>query len=173
MASRTGLVNDLQLVENGLTDDCRRGEPVYYTYNQGVVIGGLVELHRATGDASYLEQAKLIANAAIENLVDADDVLRDPKEPEVTGDSAQFKGVFMRHLYTLYQITADPRYGEFIVANAERLWRNARDAESGQIGALWNGPFDVGDAARQSSALDALNAAVGVRLAVLARSGAN
>ncbi len=160
---KKGLVNQRQLVENGLSEECERTEPIYYTYNQGVVIGGLIELAKSTGDKTYLDQAEKIADASIEALVDDDGVLRDPKEPEVTGDSAQFKGVYMRHLLTLYQTTGKASYRQFIEHNADRLWQQARDKDTGHIGALWNGPFDQGDAARQSSALDALNAAIGAQ----------
>ena len=66
----------------------------------------------------------------------------------------------MRHLSALYRVTKQPRYARFIVQNAESIWKSARDAESGEIGGLWYGPFDKADAARQSSALDALNAAI-------------
>lgn len=164
--SEKGLVNNLHLVENGLDDQCRRTDPTYYTYNQGVVIGGLVELAKTTSEKKYLESAKQVATATINTLVNEEGILRDPKEPEVTGDSAQFKGVFIRHLLTLYQETGEQTYRDFILHNADLMWQRARQPNSGelgaQFGALWNGPFDMGDAARQSSALDLLNAAAAV-----------
>lgn len=46
----------------------------------------------------------------------------------------------------------------FILANAGSLWDCGRNA-AGEFGLRWAGPFDRGDAARQSSALDALIAA--------------
>ena len=66
----------------------------------------------------------------------------------------------MRNLSQLYTVTADPLFGEFIRRNAESVWTQARDPETDQLGAVWVGPFDQGDAARPSSALDGLNAAL-------------
>jgi hypothetical protein len=48
---------------------------------------------------------------------------------------------------------------DFILANAASIWTWNRN-ESGRFGLRWAGPFDVADASRQSSALDALNAAL-------------
>jgi hypothetical protein len=39
------------------------------------------------------------------------------------------------------------------------VWDNNKNADH-QFGLRWTGPFDQADAARQSSALDGLNAAV-------------
>ena len=52
-------------------------------------------------------------------------------------------------------------YRAFIRRNAESIWAHARN-ERNQFGLAWAGPFDRADACRQSSALDALNAAVAV-----------
>ena len=54
-----------------------------------------------------------------------------------------------------------PAYRTFILANARSLWDNNKNAGH-QFGLRWTGPFDRADAARQSSALDGLNAAVAV-----------
>ena len=76
-------------------------------------------------------------------------------------DHAQFKGIFVRNLYELYLRSPRAEYRDFILANARSLWRNARNQRN-QIGVAWTGPFDRADMARQGSAIDALNAAVGV-----------
>jgi hypothetical protein len=47
------------------------------------------------------------------------------------------------------------------LANARSLWDNNKNVGH-QFGLRWTGPFDQADAARQSSALDGLNAAVAV-----------
>ncbi|MGH3179162.1 MAG: hypothetical protein ACRDPF_35455, partial [Streptosporangiaceae bacterium] len=72
-----------------------------------------------------------------------------------------FKGIFIRNLYELYQHSPRAEYRDFILTNATSLWHNARNRRN-QVGLAWTGPFDRADAARQVSALDALNAAVGV-----------
>ena len=74
------------------------------------------------------------------------------------GDQTQFKGIFVRYLYDFWRRARPPAYRTFILANARSLWENGRNA-SDQFGLRWTGPFDRADASRQSSALDALNAA--------------
>jgi hypothetical protein len=81
--------------------------------------------------------------------------------PGRQGDQPQFKGIFIRNLYELYRYSPRAEYRDFILTNATSLWRNARNRRD-QVGLAWTGPFDRADAARQGSALDALNAAVGV-----------
>ena len=76
-------------------------------------------------------------------------------------DRPQFKGIFVRHLYELYRHRPRSAYRDFILANATSLWQNSRNHRN-QLGLSWTGPFDRADAVRQSSALDALTAAVGV-----------
>lgn len=44
------LINKDNLINDGLNDACvNTGESTTWTYNQGVILGGLVELHKATG----------------------------------------------------------------------------------------------------------------------------
>ena len=163
-----GLLGAAGLINDGLTDACVNNGDVTWTYNQGVVLGGLAALHEITGDGGYLEQAEAIADAAISQLVTAapaagilfepDELGTDPKD----ADRPQFKGVFMRNLYDLNARSGKPAYTGFIQANARSIWdRNRNDRN--QFGLHWAGPFDQADASRQSSALDALNAAIPAR----------
>ena len=75
------------------------------------------------------------------------------------GDGSQFKGVFVRNLHDFYLRSPRPEYRDFILRNARSIWENSRNAKD-QLGLCWSGPFDTADASRQSSALDAFNAAV-------------
>jgi hypothetical protein len=52
----------------------------------------------------------------------------------------------------------DAQYASFIDANGHSIWDNDRGSDY-QFGLVWSGPFDVANAATQSSALDALIAA--------------
>ncbi|HWG11767.1 MAG TPA: glycoside hydrolase family 76 protein [Streptosporangiaceae bacterium] len=166
----SGMIDGIGLVNDGLTTDCANNGGVTWTYNQGVILGGLASLYQITGDAAYLRQAGKIADAAIANLVTPAGgtgpagILREPCELQATGcdgDQTQFKGIFMRNLASLYEVGQQSAYADFIAANAASIWANDRN-ESNQFGLRWAGPFDAADASRQSSALDALNAAVAI-----------
>ena len=73
MINSDGLVNDglHRCVNNGGTT---------WTYNQGVILGALAELWRATGEPEPLRRAHLIASSAITLLVDPGGILREPCE---------------------------------------------------------------------------------------------
>ena len=161
--SASGLIGAADLVNDGLTADCANNGGTTWTYNQGVIIGGLAVLHEITGDGSYLKQAEAIATAALRDLTVPPGILSEPGERPggSDGDSPQFKGIFVRNLYELYLRSPRAEYRDFILANAISLWHNSRNRRN-QVGLVWAGPFDRADAARQASALDTLNAAVGV-----------
>jgi predicted alpha-1,6-mannanase (GH76 family) len=154
----SGMINGKNLVNDGLASCKNNGQPAY-TYNQGVVLGGLAELAKATGDKTVLTKARAIADATMATLVDDNGVLREPCEPTCGGDGTQFKGIFMRNLRELTAAAPDPKDRPFLANNADYVWNAARNG-SDQIGLVWSGPFDAADAARQSSALDALVAAI-------------
>jgi predicted alpha-1,6-mannanase (GH76 family) len=160
----SGLIGPAGLVNDGLTADCANNDGTTWTYNQGVIIGGLAVLHEITGDGAYLRQAEAIAAAALRDLTVPPGILAEPGERRslgLGGDHVQFKGIFVRNLYELYLHRPRAEYRDFILLNATSLWRNSRNRQN-QVGLAWTGPFDRADAARQGSALDALNAAVGV-----------
>jgi predicted alpha-1,6-mannanase (GH76 family) len=156
----TGMINTQSLVNDGLTSACANNGQTAWTYNQGVLIGGLVDMARETSQPNLLGEAQAIADAAIQNLVDVNGVLHEPCEPNCGGDGPQFKGIFMRHLAELAAATSAPRYRAFLAKNADWIWNAARGGTGAQIGVSWSGPFDSADGARQGSALDAVNAAI-------------
>jgi predicted alpha-1,6-mannanase (GH76 family) len=161
MIGTTGLIND------GLTADCKNNGKPTYTYNQGVVLGGLAGLYEITGDDAYLRVGESIADAALRDLTspttaNPPGILIEPGEADMVGrrgDGSQFKGVFVRHLYDFHRHSRRPAYRDFILRNAESIWDNSRNAQN-QFGLCWSGPFDVADASRQSSALEAITAAL-------------
>jgi len=160
----SGLIGPAGLVNDGLTAGCANNGRTTWTYNQGVVIGGLTVLYEVTGDDAYLGQAEAIVAAALRDLTVPPGILTEPGERRTARrdrDRPQFKGIFVRHLYELYRHRPRPAYRDFILANATSLWQHSRNQRN-QIGLAWTGPFDRADAVRQGSALDALNAAVGV-----------
>jgi predicted alpha-1,6-mannanase (GH76 family) len=155
----SGLINSSNLINDGLNKSCKNNGQTTWTYNQGVILGGLVDLYKITNDPSLLTQAQLIADAAISKLAPKG-ILREPCEPsKCEADGPQFKGIFIRNLYYLYQTTNKPAYKEFIVQNANSILSHNRNSKN-QFGLNWAGPFDSTNAARQSSAMDAINAAI-------------
>ena len=169
--SASGMIGPGGLVNDGLTADCQNNGRPTYTYNQGVILGGLGDLYEITGDGAYLRRGERIADAVLTELTTPGSaaqpgILIEPGEPEMAGrrgDSNQFKGVFARNLGDFYARSSRPAYREFLVRNARSLWHNSRNAQN-QFGLCWAGPFDRADASRQSSALDVLTAAVRVTL---------
>ena len=165
----SGLMNSSNLINDGLTTTCQNNGQTTWTYNQGVILGGLAALYQATHDQTYLTEAQQIANAAIRALVNSNGILTEPCSgscPSQNPDQTQFKGIFMRNLDALYQVTGDQTYLEFIDKNASWIWENDLNLYD-QIGFDWSGPIRAPDqsfnASTLSSGLDALNAAVDVR----------
>jgi predicted alpha-1,6-mannanase (GH76 family) len=154
----SGMINSENLVNDGLDAACHNNHRTTWTYNQGVIIGGLAMLSKQSGDPKLLEGAQSIALAAMARLTDLDGVLHDPCEPARCGnDATQFKGVFARNLAVLNVAAPVPGFRAFLRTNAGSIWKN-RDAD-GRFGVVWSGPSDVKTAATQVSALDALVAA--------------
>jgi predicted alpha-1,6-mannanase (GH76 family) len=157
--SRTGMINAGNLVNDGLDlSTCKNNGKNTWTYNQGVILGGLVALNKVAPDSSLPATAKAIANAAISKLTDSNGVLHDTCEPKCDGDAVQFKGIFVRNLMALNDAFPDAKYRAFVDTNADSIWQKAQGPNH-QFGLVWSGPFDSGNAASQTSALDALVAA--------------
>jgi predicted alpha-1,6-mannanase (GH76 family) len=164
--SSSGMVNRTGLVNDGLTTDCKNNGKPTYTYNQGVLLGGLGDLYEITGDSAYLQHGERIADAVLSELTTPDSaaqpgILVEPGEAEMAGrrgDGSQFKGVCARYLCDFYRHSGRPAYRDFIIRNARSVWDHSRNGKN-QFGVCWAGPFDAADASRQSSALDVLNAA--------------
>jgi len=160
----SGMINAQNLVNDGLTSTnpnaCTNNGGTTWTYNQGVILGGLVELYKADKDPTLLPEAEAIAAAAMAKL-STNGILTEPGK--VTGgDGPQFKGVFMRNLMTLYAAVPNAQYKTFADANADSIVANDQGPNC-EFGLLWQGPFDSGDATRQTSALDAIIAAAAMQ----------
>ena len=151
----SGMFNTDGLINDGLTTECKNNGRTTWSYNQGVVLGGLVELARATGDVSLLQTANTIAHAAIAKLTDADGVLHDPTEPHCSGDTLQFKGIFMRNLVELDQASPHAEYKHFVAVNAAAVWDKARMDSEG-FSCRWTGPPEDRGAGATTSAVEPL-----------------
>ncbi|KAH6608318.1 glycoside hydrolase family 76 [Trichoderma cornu-damae] len=165
---KVGFINSQGLVSDAVdgTTCSNHGDQATWTYNQGVIIGGLADLYIATGDSSYLNYASTIANATMAHLVDGNGILADSCDLTHTcsGDNLQFKGVFARNLQKLYHSQPYPAYKAFLEKNAQSIWQNDLAVEANDCfnGADWSGPYVLGSAtaSSQSSALQCLVAAL-------------
>ncbi|KAJ9165492.1 Glycosyl hydrolase [Coniochaeta hoffmannii] len=161
----SGMINSAHLVNDGLTEDtCVNNGATTWTYNQGVVLGGLVELYRATDDEDHLGTAKQIADAVLaSSALVVDGVLMEPCDGGEAGcdfNQQAFKGIFMRYLGVLDEALCVERpYRDFIRANAETAWAMGRN-ETDYFDVRWNGPFDNATVATQASAASLMVAAM-------------
>ena len=95
-----------------------------FTYNQGLFIGSAVELYNCTKDASYLQDAILTAN----NLIaDPNLTTNGILKSEGQGDGGLFKGVVVRYLTELIELTAldetnRAKYAAFLQRNVQALY---------------------------------------------------
>jgi predicted alpha-1,6-mannanase (GH76 family) len=156
----TMIEND-HLISDGLDAKCHDNHGTKWTYNQGVVLGGLAELSRLPGQGRVLRSAQTIGDAAIHELADRNGILHESCEPKCGGDGSQFKGIFMRNLALLNTRRPRKQYIHFIRTNAESLLKNAQLPDH-SFGVVWSGPPGASDAISQTAALDALIAAIGV-----------
>ena len=167
----SGMINTTNLINDGLSrsaggnarSGCTNNGRTTWTYNQGVILGGLAELAAADHDPGLKQAAQKIAESAIGQLADANSILHDPCEPKCGVDGVQFKGIFVRNLVLLDKGQHDKFYESFIEKNADALWENARGPNF-QLAERWSGPFDSANAASQTSALDALVGAATVQV---------
>ncbi|MDN3355823.1 glycoside hydrolase family 76 protein [Actinomadura sp. DC4] len=157
----SGLINGANLVNDGLTADCRNNGQTVWTYNQGLAVGGLAEAWRATGDTSLLDAARRLADAAITGLTRTGILTESCDVGQGTCDDnqKQFKGILSRYLADLEAATGTASYQSFAVKQADSIWLDDRDALN-RLGQRWaGGSPNVFDWRTQSSALDALDAA--------------
>ncbi len=116
----------------------------YWTYNQGVLLGALSDLHAATGNGSLLDAALVTARAVLAHL-SVDSVLTELSDPPISNeDHSLFKGIYMRNLGRLVRrlppATAAP-LAQFVCRNAAAAQAAAR-TDDDRYSSLWAGPVD-------------------------------
>jgi predicted alpha-1,6-mannanase (GH76 family) len=167
--ARSGMINGDSLVNDGL-DHCHNNHGTTWTYNQGVVLGGLTALFRVTRQRSYLDQAVRVASATLDRLtppVHGVAILKEPCDVP-NSDQQQFKGIFVKHLAQValalpHASAPHQRFARFLRANADGVWTNARN-DANEINVYWHGgdQLPIYNATTQTAALDLLNAVVSV-----------
>ncbi|MBX3227026.1 MAG: glycosyl hydrolase [Labilithrix sp.] len=157
----SGMINGQKLINDGLDGQCRNNDGVAWSYNQGVILGALVELAKAHDDDGYLAKARELADASTNDRgLHPNGVLREPCEGSADRcgrDGPSFKGIYARNLGELDRALPGRPYRAYLQRQAASL-ASAHDSLD-QYGLSWTGPVDQVDAARQHSALEALIAA--------------
>jgi predicted alpha-1,6-mannanase (GH76 family) len=150
----SGMIGPDGLVNDGLDVQCRNNGAPRYTYNQGVLLGGLTDLTAMTGDPQYRDAALRTALAATRTLVTAQGLLTEPSDA-LGSDGPMFKGVFVFHLGHLVEALPDgPERAElraWLSHNGQAVW--ALSAGGSQpVDGLWSwGSGQVGAAAQASA----------------------
>lgn len=136
----SGMINSGGTVNDGLTSACANNGDTTWTYNQGVILAGLAELHRATGDAAVLSSARTLADASTSSdYLNPGGTLHEPYEPDGTGctsDGDSFKGAYARGLGILDKELPDHPYSAYLDRQAATVYARNRNSLD-QYGPRW------------------------------------
>ncbi|GBR69126.1 glycoside hydrolase family 76 protein [Gluconobacter kanchanaburiensis] len=94
---QSGMITSANLISDGLDSRCRNNGGPAYSYNQGVILDGLLEIVPLTNDGAPQQTALRIALAAIRAFTPAAGAFREPGGPMNT-DARIFRGIFVRAL---------------------------------------------------------------------------
>jgi Glycosyl hydrolase family 76 len=159
----SGMINKKNLINDGLNNDCKNNGQPTWTYNQGVILAGLSQLYRATGNHALLTEAERLATAAVSQL-SVGGVLTEPCTTDACADrfgtpAQSFKGIFVSDLKVLAVTAGTSQFNGFFSTQARSI--EARDTGAHhQFGVYWAGPIAGATSSSQASALQALVAAV-------------
>ena len=86
----SGLINSQNNINDGIDlGTCQNNNEYIWSHNQGVIIGGLLELYQANANFTYITIAQKIASAAITELSDSKGILHEKCEPNCGSDAPQ------------------------------------------------------------------------------------
>jgi len=155
--SKNGMFQDGLDLKSDSDMFCKSGSSSpQFSYNQGVILGAMIELNEAQGDSSYLDYANARANAALEHLTINDILVEFGGDQTPDPTIAQFKGVFARNLMYLQQATGSSVYATYLMKWADSIYVNNRDAQSGLLGPNWEGPYQAVSFPSHQAAISAL-----------------
>lgn len=178
---KTKIVNETTyLLSDGIfLENCTTTYAYGPTYNNGVFIGGLVEVYKITNNKTYLDLAEKIARATIAQSTNkTTGIFTEYCDPTCDDDGIMFKGIFVRNLRYLMDALSDQKTREefqtFLDFNVKAIIKvnmcdkipiskcniTFKDGPpyynvSGPVFSPdWNGPFTYGAPMQQTSALD-------------------
>ena len=118
--------NEMGLVQDGIDPDgCVLNRNIW-TYNQGVLLGGLMYLGNIDQNDTLLNMAYSIANSTLNHLT-TNGILTEPCDEDLScsDNNEIFKGIFVRYLRYLID-NSEPfyqeYYREFLTRNANSVW---------------------------------------------------
>lgn len=166
----TGMLNAQWLINDGLDSSkpqsCVNNKGITWSYNQGVILGALVDFAVIQKNNAMIAIGQKIIDATLVKLVSSS-VLIDKcelddqgKQKDCGADGSQFKGIFMKYLayFCENSKSSATKYANFAErqANIIEAQNSHNDGSIIEFGLHYVGPFDKADASRQSSALDAI-----------------
>ncbi|CAN8102074.1 unnamed protein product [Discula destructiva] len=171
--NQSGMINAQNLINDGLTDSCANNGDTVWTYNQGAILGALAELYLATGDGSFVDSARRIADAVVSSAaLSPNGILTEScelRDGDCDNNQQAFKGIFARNLAELNAILADRPYTGYLEQNAEAAWTSDRNSAD-LFGVSWNGPYQEASIGTQSSVVSLLTANIWTEADLLVRS---
>ncbi len=140
-----------------------------WTYDNGLMVGAALQLYKATGNGTYLAQARGFANYMIAH--ESISTKYGPVLKEVvcgnncTGDATQFKGIALRYLIDLLAVdSANTSLRNLVNATVASLWYAGRSAQTGLFGVKWEADLPAFNLGTQNSAALALGNAAALNL---------
>jgi len=133
------LVRENGFVEDGINrqNDGKIDTEWQFTYNQGVYLGGCLELFKITNDQKYYEEATKNVKATLEILGDGK-IIQDRSAG--MGDDGLFKGIFYRYFADFIQHDGNEAYKNFVWQAVELLCANAKKDGYLLMGMNWYQP---------------------------------
>jgi len=173
------MINDNYLINDGLNVDyntslCFNNNGLTWSYNQGVILGGLKYLSIIFEDKSseFITLAISIMHA-VNHTLTLNGILQEPasdSQVRSSNDQQQFKGIYMRYLNYFYQYlveinSATSNYQkqiEIIKKFVDVQWKGILTVMNplcyNEFDSIWSDAIYVkGDAIAETSAIDAWN----------------
>ena len=92
--SDSGMINEKGLINDGLNGECKNNGLQTWSYNQGVILGALVELSLATGDDAYTDKAHKIIAKFSDSFQEVTYSIHEDQEGEVVGKGSNVASLF-------------------------------------------------------------------------------